>query len=278
MIVISYSAAARRTWSPRIPGVGSDRHGLAPWDGGVREWPFRSTRKRGPGWLASLLACTRLATTRPGQALAWALVAGLLGSGNAEALPIVGGGIDTAQGCTTVACRPSETLVMNPTTPLASAEGTIEFDPVALTLSVQMNVASLSLTGVGGVPDNGVSEVLFLNTIYSAIAVPLIDIGGGYVIDSGQTANLSGILSQDGTASGFVAIGVLLDGGCTPTGEGVRCGISFGPMNLTAGVGSESPQPRYFVHVAQITTVPEPSTLVLMGMALLAGLATSRRA
>lgn len=267
------SSGGLDAWS----GLGSSPHGASFAGSRACKLAFQSKGSGRSGWLASGLSQTFSTSARRARTLAWGLVIALLASGSAQALPIVGGGITTAQACWTLGCDPSEPLAKSPTPPLARAIGSIQLDPVGLTLSVQMNVSELSFTGVGSDANPGASELRFLNTIYSAIAVPVIDTGAGYVVESGQTATLSGILTRDGTASGYLATDVLLGGTCTAVGEGVRCGLSFGITELGTDVGTGTPQPRNFFQVAGVTTVPEPSTLLLLGMALLVGAVMGRR-
>lgn len=99
----------------------------------------------------------------------------LLSGANAQTLAIARGGFDQAQGCSSVGCDASQTFELNPTAPLAIPTGSLQLDTTLLTLSLQTNVPSLSLTGIGGVPDNGFSEVLFLNTLYQAVALSLLE-------------------------------------------------------------------------------------------------------
>ncbi len=211
------------------------------------------------------------------HALAGAALAVLLFATSAQSLTISSGGVNQALGCSSVACGATQTLELNPATPLAPATGTIDLDPGLLTLTFDIEIVSLSLTGIGG-PDNGVSEVLFLNTNYVGVA-SLIDVGGGsFIIGPAQTASVSVDQSQDGAPSSpFAAPNARVNGQCLVVGAGLVCGISFGQANFSFDVGSPPDNTRHFQHTANITALPEPSTLTLMGLALVGGVAATRR-
>lgn len=205
------------------------------------------------------------------------ILAALLCSASAQALTISSGSFGQALGCSSVSCGSTQTLELNPSAAVANATGTLELDSVALTLSFQLNVASLSLTGVDGVPDNGVFEVLFQNTIYQGVALSLLDFGDTYVIGPGQTAAISGIQSQDAAPSGFTALEARVNGSCLRAQAEVVCGISFGQANFNFDVGSSNPEARYFQQTASVIALIEPSTLAVMSLALLGSVVATRR-
>ncbi len=212
------------------------------------------------------------------HALAGAALAALLCANSAQALTISSGGVAQALGCSSVSCGATQTLELNPATPLAPATGTIDLDPGLLTLTFDIEIVSLSLTGIGG-PDNGVSEVLFLNIDYVGVA-SLFDLGGGsFIIGPAQTASVSGDQSQDGgaTSNPFAAPNARVNGQCLVVGAGLVCGISFGQANFSFDVGSPPDNTRHFQHTTNITALPEPSTFTLMGLALVGGVAATRR-
>lgn len=199
-------------------------------------------------------------------------------SSDAQAMSITGGGIDQALGCSSLACGSTQTLGIG--TPLAPATGTLELDTGALTLSFQMNVAALPMAPLGP-DDNGVYELSFINTVYHAVALSVLDLGGSYLIGPAQTASVTGIQSQMGPLvpppSGFAALSAQVNGSCFTSGGDLSCDLSFGQTNFSFDIGTPG-ETRYFQHTANVVAaVPEPTTLALLGVALFSAAAVGRR-
>ena len=217
-------------------------------------------------------------------ARATAVAALLLGSslaigGTAQALTISSGGFDQALGCSNVACGATQTLELDPAgAPVAVVSGTVDLDTTALTLSFSFSVVELSLTPVSGPDDNGASAVVFTNTTYSASGIPVMDLGGTFLVGPGQTAAVAGSQEQVGVspAAAFSAPAARLNGSCLVVGNGLSCGLSFGQSDFSFDVGS-NPEARYFQHTANFLAVPEPTTAALLGLALFATAVAGRR-
>ena len=205
-------------------------------------------------------------------------------SSGAQALGISGGGFDQALGCSSVACGTTQTLELDPAAdPVAPVSGSIDLDTTALTLSFSFSVAELGLTPLGGGDDNGVSNVVFTNTVYQAAGLSLLSAGGSYIVGPAQTAQVSGEQTQlagmttvGGTPSAFL-VDARITGSCTTSGAGLSCGLSFGQSGFSFDVGDPTPAARYFQHTANLVAVPEPSTALLLGLGLGVALSATRR-
>ena len=201
----------------------------------------------------------------------------LLAPSAVHAMSISGGGFDQALGCSSVACGSTQTLEIG--TDVAPVTGSIDLDTSGLTLSFDLAVGSLPLVPLGA-DDNGVSQVEFLSTVYHAVTLTVLDFGDTFIIGPNQTASVSGIQSQTGAGApapgGFAALAARVNGSCHVSGGGLSCGLSFGQSSFSFEVGSPA-EPRFFQHTANVVAVPEPTTLALMGAALLAFAAAGRR-
>ncbi len=216
-----------------------------------------------------------------GVARLFLVVIGVVGLGlAASASPIVDGGLTASIACPDGAnpCSTSANFSLDPPTPAKLTTGSITFTPTTATISFL--VPSYSMTGSSG----SVTDIDFTNVSYSAtVGISVIDFGGGMIQvnqDLGfATGSVSGTYDQiGGPGSGpFSDLSVsfanlscfLIDGVGT-------CGVDVGSFAQNADFSLDVDGVDHDVVQSFNVVVPEPSTLALLGLGMLA-LAGRRR-
>ena len=210
---------------------------------------------------------------RPVPALIVLLFATAVAVQRAEANPIESGGIDSAAGCTTEGCIGTQTFELG-TLPFAPVFGTVEVDPIGLTLSLDLSVVGVSLDTISGNEDNGVAEVEFTDVEYLATDLTVTEgTPGSFTIDFGQDASIDGDETQwndvsvavNGTPAPFSDSDVSVTGNCFFITPGnASCSFTFGTLGFEMMVGDPTPAPRHFEHTMSLVLVPEPSRWLLL--------------
>lgn len=189
---------------------------------------------------------------------------------HAVLLVVDGGGIDGAVGCSTAGCIGTETFELGAP---ALVSGSIEIDPIGLTIGFDLHVTAVSLTeSVAGTEDNGVAEVEFTEVDYSATGLPITEgIPNSFSIGFGSKALIEGAQTQwndvhvavNGTPAMFTQTEALITGNCLlvdPTNA--VCSFSFGTAGFALDVGDPTPAPRHFRHTMSLVALDPPSTPV----------------
>ncbi len=180
-------------------------------------------------------------------------------------------GLDQAAGCSDSLCF---STIYDDLTSSGALTGDIEISGSTLTFNIVLASANLAATG----GDGPVTSIDFTSVVYSGSVSVTPDVSDNYIVDSGQTATVSGTVTPNGagSASGIVASTVLITGLCSGTpGSDLQCGFVFGPqMDFAADVNGNT---RSFRHtVDAFAVVPEPGTALLVGAGMM-GLALLRR-
>ena len=192
-------------------------------------------------------------------------------AGNAQALPVTGGGVASGSGCVQFTSCPNlpagsagglgAVYVLES---IAAASGTLTLNTGAGTLDFSIDVASSVWNAASG-SDNGTSSIEFVNTNYSGSVAVTQTLPNNYSVDAGQFAAVAGDLTPTGGASdpNFSAAQSLLSGECVLSGASVSCGLLFAEIVdfnfLVNGQG------RDWTHKLDVTAIPEPSTGLLVG-------------
>ena len=239
-----------------------------------------------PFYESSHAARRRRPSRQPGSALLVSLLLSLLlaQASHAAPLSVDAGGIDDAIGCTTADCIGTQTFGLAAPVP---ASGTVEIDPIGLTLDFDLDIAAVSLTEtVGGTEDNGVAEVEFTTVNYFATGVPITEgVSNSFSIDFPSDALIEGDQTQwndldvsvNGTPAFFSRAQALVTGNCFVVGPGsATCSFSFGTMGFSLDVGDPTPAPRHFRHTMSLVLVPEPAGWTLLASGALALLVLGR--
>jgi len=208
------------------------------------------------------------------------LVAVLAFGVSAGAASIVGGGLAQSIACADGAspCSTAANFTLDPPTPTKLTTGSITFGPTTATIT--LTVPSYSMTGSSG----SVTDLDFTNVTYSAtVGITVFDLGGG-ILQIDQTVGLAtGTVSGTYDEVGGTASRSLFDDTVSFSNlscfliDGVgQCGLDVGSLAQSAdlaldvdGVGHDMVQTFNVI-------VPEPSTIALLGLGLLA-LAARRR-
>lgn len=180
------------------------------------------------------------------------------------------GGLGLASGCSDPACFD---VLYDTVTNSGTASGSLSVSGSVLDFSIQLDGASLGSTG----GDGRVAGVVFHVTYTGQVTVSL-DPANNFVIDPGQSAQITGIATPIGAGSPVAinATSSLLTGVCSGNPAGaLQCGLIFSPTSDFEAVINGNV--RYFEHTVNVfAAVPEPGTAVLMGLGL-GGLAGVRR-
>jgi hypothetical protein len=232
-------------------------------------------------------ACRRHSSTQLSSTLFVSLLLALASApaSHATLLLVDDGGIDDAVGCTTADCIGTQTFELGSP---ALVSGTVEIDPIGLTLDFDLDVTAVSLTeSVVGTEDNGVAEVEFTEVNYFATGLPITEgIPNFFSIDFPSTAIVDGVQTQwndvdvavNSTPAFFTQNDALVTGNCflvDPTNA--ACSFSFGTAGFALDVGDPTPAPRHFRHTMSLVLVPEPKGWTMLASGVLGLLALGRR-
>lgn len=217
-----------------------------------------------------------------GSALVWATMVALAPPAVADGFTLASGSVfDTARGCSSVSCGTgTETLSLQAP---GAASGTIALDTTAMTIEFVITAIAVTLEAAGD--DNGVAEMDFTDTTYSANNLFLLPLGGGlYAIGPNQKASVAGDQTQRdsggsalGSSGGFASPNAGVTGLCEMGADDVVCGLSFGQSGFEVMVGDAVQETRYFQHRVDLVAVPEPVSLALLSSALVLAWGIERR-
>jgi hypothetical protein len=194
----------------------------------------------------------------------------IAGSSAATTIDANNSGLDQASGCADLSCFDViYDVVSNPGT----VSGSLALSAGVLDFSIALDGASLSASG----GDGRVAGIVF-HVIYSGQVNVSLDASNNYVIDPGQTAQITGTATPIGAGSPVpvAASASLLTGTCSgDPASSMLCGLIFSPVtDFQAEINGNT---RYFEHsVGVVTVIPEPNTAVMLGLGL-ASLAGARR-
>jgi hypothetical protein len=202
----------------------------------------------------------------------------------ADLLSVDDGGIDDAVGCTTADCIGTQTFGLAAAAPVS---GTVEIDPIGLTIDFDLDVIAVSLLEtVAGTEDNGVAEVEFTDVNYFAAGLPItegipnsfsIDFDSKALIEGDQTQWNDADVAVNGTPALFTRTEVLVTGNCfLPDPSNATCSFSFGTPGFALDVGDPSPATRHFRHTMSLVLLPEPKGLTMLASGVLALLLLGR--
>jgi hypothetical protein len=217
--------------------------------------------------------------------LALALLLGLGAAGTASALSVGGPGLDVGGACVADVDSPCQAIEEDFDVIPASATGDISFTflgGINWEVDIDIDVLSLTLEDTGGAFD-GVDRIVFSNLTFDVTDWAAIAFGGS-IAGTSTTGTVSGSYEQFlGAASvaGPTAFGpanVTFSGlNCADSLTG-QCGftVGFTPTELLLNVGTTGAGTEHEFLFTFNTTVPEPSTAMLLGLGLV-GLGSLRR-
>jgi hypothetical protein len=194
-----------------------------------------------------------------------AMVAGtvLLGAAAAKAAPVSSGSIGSGRLCSDAACT-SPTLTLQ-TGSSGAVTGTFSIDIAALTLEFDLTLASAVLTGT----DGPVTSLALQNVRYQGTATLSSVIQNIWGITTGSASITGTAVPNDGSGNiAIAASGVGVSGGCSrSTATGItQCGPIFNPLNYTLTLNGQT---RHMTNTLNVSSVPEPAALSLLGLGLL---------
>lgn len=205
----------------------------------------------------------------------------------ADVLYVQDGGVDVGVGCQTESCIGSQTFDMGGQ-PFSPVFGTVDIDPVGLTMDFDLWMQALSLfETVSGSEDNGVAEVEFTDVTYEGTGILVSESPpGSFSIDFGEEAAVFGDQTQwndadvavNSTPAFFDADPVLVTGNCFfVDAANASCSLTFGTTGFSLLVGEPTPQLRYFRHSMSLVLLPEPGAPLLLASGIAGLLLIGRR-
>jgi hypothetical protein len=191
-------------------------------------------------------------------------------------LSVSSGGIDSqnTRTCTSSTCGTAIWTLGSGE--LYAATGTITIDTTLNQMTINLAVATsvLDASGSQTTPDGTTTSLTFTGGVYSAtVPVTYNGISSSWEIAAGQTGSVSFTLvtaaGSGGAAAPLSLTATRVTGGCSLTVNNTgNCGIAFGSQGTTPFLVSSGSYSRYVRHQFNVGVVPEPSTLMLMGLGL----------